>query len=82
VFAGGDEATVGAVQRIAEARGVAMATIAMAWVLRNPVVSAPIIGATRDHHLTDAAAALDIELTGDEVAALEEHYTPRLPTFF
>jgi aryl-alcohol dehydrogenase-like predicted oxidoreductase len=59
-----------------------MATIAMAWVLRNPVVSAPIIGATKDHHLTDAAAALDIELTDEEATALEEHYTPRLPTFF
>ncbi|HMG65535.1 MAG TPA: aldo/keto reductase [Streptosporangiaceae bacterium] len=82
LFARGDEATVGSVQRIAEARGVAMATIAMAWVLRNPVVSAPIIGATRDHHLTDAAAALDTELTDEEVTALEEHYTPRLPTFF
>ena len=40
-----------------------MATVAMAWVLRNPVVDAPIIGATKDHHLTDAVAALDLELT-------------------
>jgi 1-deoxyxylulose-5-phosphate synthase len=80
VFAGGDEATVGAVQRIAEARGVAMATIAMAWVLRNPVVSAPIVGATRQQHLADAAAALDVVLTDDDVRALEEHYTPRQPT--
>jgi aryl-alcohol dehydrogenase-like predicted oxidoreductase len=77
-----DEAIVGAVQRIAEDRGVAMATIAMAWVLRNPVVDAPIIGATKDHHLTDAAAALEIDLTPDEVTALEEHYTPRQPTYF
>ena len=82
IFADGDEAIVGAVQRIAEDRGVAMASVAMAWVLRNPVVDAPIIGATKDHHLADAAAAFDIELTDDEAAALEEHYTPRLPTFF
>jgi 1-deoxyxylulose-5-phosphate synthase len=77
-----DQAIVDAVQRIADDRGVAMATIAMAWVLRNPVVSAPIIGATRDHHLTDAAAALDVKLTNDEVAALEAPYVPREPTYF
>jgi aryl-alcohol dehydrogenase-like predicted oxidoreductase len=77
-----DKATVDAVQRIAQERGVAMASIAMAWVLRNPVVDAPIIGATKDHHLADAVAALDIELTTDEVTALEQHYTPREPTYF
>jgi aryl-alcohol dehydrogenase-like predicted oxidoreductase len=77
-----DQAIVDAVQRIAAERGVAMATIAMAWVLRNPVVDAPIIGATKDHHLTDAAAALDIELTDDEVAALETPYVSRQPTYF
>jgi aryl-alcohol dehydrogenase-like predicted oxidoreductase len=77
-----DRAIVDAVQRIASERGIAMATVAMAWVLRNPVVDAPIIGATKDHHLTDAAAALDIELTGDEVAALEAPYVPREPTYF
>ena len=49
---------------------------------RNPVVNAPIIGATRDHHLTDAAAALDVKLTSDEVAALEASYVPREPTYF
>jgi 1-deoxyxylulose-5-phosphate synthase len=77
-----DKAIVDAVQRIAEARGVPMAQVAMAWVLRNPVVSAPIVGATKPHHLTDAVAALDIELTDDEVAALEQPYVPRLPTYF
>jgi aryl-alcohol dehydrogenase-like predicted oxidoreductase len=77
-----DEAIVAAVQRIAQDRGVSMATVAMAWVLHNPVVDAPIVGATKPHHLADAAAALDLELTGDEVAALEEHYTPRQPTYF
>ena len=77
-----DQATVDAVQRVAEDRGVAMASVAMAWVLRNPVVDAPIIGATKDHHLTDAVAAFEIDLTEAEVTALSEHYTPREPTYF
>jgi aryl-alcohol dehydrogenase-like predicted oxidoreductase len=59
-----------------------MAQVALAWVLRNPVVSAPIIGATKVHHLTDAAAALDLTLAGEEASALEEHYTPRTPTYY
>jgi aryl-alcohol dehydrogenase-like predicted oxidoreductase len=59
-----------------------MAQVALAWVLRNPVVSAPIIGATKPQHLTDAAVALDVTLTGEEIAALEEHYTPRKPTYY
>jgi aryl-alcohol dehydrogenase-like predicted oxidoreductase len=54
----------------------------MAWVLRNPVVDAPIVGPTKSHHLTDAVGAFDIELTADEVTALEAHYTPREPTYF
>jgi aryl-alcohol dehydrogenase-like predicted oxidoreductase len=59
-----------------------MAQIALAWVLKNPVVTAPIVGATKPHHLADAAAALDIQLTGEEICVLEEHYTPRTPTWF
>jgi aryl-alcohol dehydrogenase-like predicted oxidoreductase len=59
-----------------------MAQIALSWVLHNPVVSAPIIGATKPHHLTDAVAALDVALTGAEIAALEKHYTPRKPTYY
>jgi aryl-alcohol dehydrogenase-like predicted oxidoreductase len=49
-------------------------------VLKNPVVSAPIVGATKPHHLPDAAAALDVHLTDDEVAALESAYTVRETT--
>jgi len=79
---GSDQAIVDAVQRTAEARGVPMAQIALAWVLNNPVVAAPIVGATRAHHLADAAAALSIQLTGDEIGALGQHYTPRSPTWF
>ncbi|WP_262705958.1 MULTISPECIES: aldo/keto reductase [Streptomyces] len=77
-----DKATVDAVERIAGERGVSMATVGMAWVLRNPVVTAPIVGATKPHHLADAAAALDLKLTDEEVTALEEHYVPREPTYF
>ncbi len=75
-----DKAIADAVQKLAEQRGVPMAQIALAWVLRNPVVSAPIVGATRQQHLADAAAALDLTLGDDEVRGLEEHYTPRQPT--
>jgi aryl-alcohol dehydrogenase-like predicted oxidoreductase len=71
-----------AVRRVAEDRGVPMASVALAWVLRNPVVSSPIVGPTRAEHLADAVTALDIELTDEEAAVLEEHYTPRLPTAF
>ncbi|WP_405836760.1 aldo/keto reductase [Streptomyces sp. NBC_01518] len=66
----------------ASPRRVSMAQIAMAWVLKNPVVSAPIVGATKPHHLADAAAALDIELTAEEIDSIEEPYVTRRPTFF
>ncbi len=71
---------VAAVQEVAEARGVPMAQVALAWVLVNPVVAAPIVGATKDRHLADAVAALDLELTDEEIDALEAAYTPRLPS--
>jgi len=70
-----DQAVVEAVQRVAEARGISMAQVALAWVLANPVVACPIVGATKPHHLTDAVAALDVTLTAEEMAALEEPYT-------
>jgi aryl-alcohol dehydrogenase-like predicted oxidoreductase len=59
-----------------------MAQIALAWVLRSPAVAAPIVGATKPHHLPEAVAALDIELTDDEVAVLEEHYVDSGPSWF
>jgi aryl-alcohol dehydrogenase-like predicted oxidoreductase len=71
-----------AVQRIAEDRGIPMAQVALAWVLHNPVVAAPIVGATKPHHLPDAAAALAVRLGDDEIRALESPYTPRLPSGF
>jgi aryl-alcohol dehydrogenase-like predicted oxidoreductase len=72
-----DEPVVTAVQRVAEARGVPMAQVALAWVLSKPVVSSPIVGATKPNHLRDAVAALDIDLTPAEVADLEDSYTPQ-----
>jgi aryl-alcohol dehydrogenase-like predicted oxidoreductase len=71
---------VAAVGAVAEARGIPMAQVALAWVLQNPSVAAPIVGPTKDHHLPDAVAALDVELTEDEIAALEAPYTPRMPS--
>ncbi|ROO86302.1 aryl-alcohol dehydrogenase-like predicted oxidoreductase [Actinocorallia herbida] len=82
LFLESDKAIVDAVERIAGARGVSMAQVATAWVLRNPVVTAPIVGATKPHHLADAAAALDLRLTLEEITALEGPYTPREPTYF
>jgi aryl-alcohol dehydrogenase-like predicted oxidoreductase len=49
-------------------------------VLNNPVVVAPIVGPTKEHHLADAVAAVELELTDDEVEALEAPYTPRQPS--
>ncbi|MBT2272243.1 aldo/keto reductase [Rhodococcus qingshengii] len=77
-----DKPIVDAVEAIAKKHAVPMAQIALAWVLRNPVVAAPVVGSTKPRHLTDAVAALDIELSDDDVAALEANYTPRRPTGF
>lgn len=72
----GDIAVVGTVERIAAARGVSMAQVAMAWVLAQPGVTAPIVGVSRMAHLDDALAALDFVLSAEEVAALEADYVP------
>ncbi|CAO5258601.1 aldo/keto reductase [Frankia sp. AgKG'84/4] len=71
-----DRQIVDEVARIAADRSVPPAQIALAWVLRHPGVAAPIIGATKLGHLDDAIAALDLELTDDDVAQLEKPYTP------
>ncbi len=69
-----DQPVVDAIQNIAEARGVPMAQIALAWVLSKPAVCCPIVGATKPHHLQHAVAALDLRLSQEEVAALEQPY--------
>jgi 1-deoxyxylulose-5-phosphate synthase len=77
-----DEPVVNAVQRVAENRGATMAQVALAWVLSSPFVSAPIVGATKPHHLPEAVAALDLRLTDEETRALEEPYTHHGPAWF
>ena len=71
------EPVVDAIQKVAEARGVPMAHVALAWVLSKPVVSCPIVGVTKPNHLRDAVAALDLSVTDDEIAELEERYIPQ-----
>ena len=56
--------------------------VALAWVLTNPAVSAPIVGATKPHRLPEAVAALDMNLSNEEISALEEHYTPHGLSWF
>ena len=73
---GSDKAVADAVAEIATERGIPRAQVALAWVSANPVVSAPIVGASKPHHLTDAVASLDVQLTADEMARLEAPYTP------
>jgi len=65
------------VASIAAERGVSRAQIGLAWVAKHPAVSAPIVGATKPHHLDDAIASVDIELTTDEIRSLEASYTPQ-----
>ncbi|MDH2445028.1 aldo/keto reductase [Amnibacterium sp. CER49] len=77
-----DRRIVDAVARIAAERGVSRAQIALAWVLAQEAVTAPIVGATKPHHLEDAIAAEALELDDDELQALEEHYVPHAPTGF
>ena len=72
-----DRVIVERVAEIAEGRGVPRAQVALAWMLAKPFVTAPIVGATKEHHIDDAVAATELVLTDDEVARLEEPYTPR-----
>lgn len=71
-----DHSVVDRLGRISEQRGASRAQVALAWVLNKPAITSPIVGATRPHHLSDAAAALSLRLTPEEIASLEEPYTP------
>jgi aryl-alcohol dehydrogenase-like predicted oxidoreductase len=71
-----DRKVVDRLGELAERRGVPRATLALAWMLSKPVVTAPIVGATKPNHLDDAVAALAVKLTAEEITALEEPYVP------
>ncbi|OMH27581.1 alcohol dehydrogenase [Tersicoccus phoenicis] len=77
-----DRSIVETVGVVADRHGVSRAQIALAWVLRNPVVTAPIVGATTGQHLDDAVAALEVRLSDQDVAELEAPYTPHEPAGF
>jgi aryl-alcohol dehydrogenase (NADP+) len=71
-----DFAVVDRVTEIARQRSVPNAQIALAWILHQPGVTAPIIGASKPHHLDDAVAAMSLKLSDDELKALDEPYYP------
>lgn len=77
LYLDGDRTIVDAVGRIAAERGVSRAQVALAWLLRQETVTAPIVGAAKPRHLEDAVAALELELTDKECEELEQPYTPR-----
>ena len=71
-----DKQVVDCVGEIAKGRGFSRAEIALAWLLHKPAVTAPIVGATKLHHLEEAAAAVDMKLSDTEIDALEAPYVP------
>jgi aryl-alcohol dehydrogenase-like predicted oxidoreductase len=77
-----DVPVIDAVQKLAESRGVSMAQIALAWVLRNPLVSAPIVGATKANHLPEAVDAIGLELSDEEAQELEAPYQQHGPSWY
>ena len=71
-----DRSVVDRVGEIAERRGISRARVALAWLLAQPGLTSPIVGATKPHHLEDAVAAIDVRLTPEEIQSLEEPYGP------
>ncbi|BEV01162.1 aldo/keto reductase [Novosphingobium olei] len=77
-----DRQVVAALEAVAAARDLPMAQVAMAWLLQKPAISSAIVGVTKAAQLDDALAALDIMLSAEESAALEEPYFPHRPVGF
>jgi len=71
-----DRQIVEQVSHVAKARAVPQAQVALAWLLQTDGITSPIIGASKSSHLTDAVAALSLQLTKDEIASLEAPYVP------
>jgi 1-deoxyxylulose-5-phosphate synthase len=76
LYGEGDREIVEAVARVAQARDLPRAQVALAWLLHQPAVTAPIVGASKPGHIADAVAAVELELSDDELAQLEAAYTP------
>jgi aryl-alcohol dehydrogenase-like predicted oxidoreductase len=76
LYSDDDFAIADRVTQLAEARGVPASQIALAWMLQKPVITAPIVGASKPGHLEDAVGALSVRLSDDEVQQLEELYKP------
>lgn len=76
-----DEAVVDRVLEVADARGTPAAQVALAWLLTRPGLTAPIVGATKVHHIDDAVAALDLVLSEEEILQLEGPYRTQPPQF-
>ena len=77
LYRSADREIIERVAKIAGDHGVSRAQVALAWVASHPQVSAPIVGATKEHHLDDAIASVDLVLSAEEKASLEEPYTPQ-----
>ena len=71
-----DRAVVDRLTRIAERRGIPQAQVALAWMLTKPEITAPIVGASKAHHLEDAVAAVSLRLDPEEILDLEQPYVP------
>lgn len=71
-----DDRVVDCVEQVARNHGVPPARIALAWLLHKPGITAPIIGASKPHHLEDAVAAVDVKLSSEEISTLESVYVP------
>jgi aryl-alcohol dehydrogenase (NADP+) len=71
-----DDRVVDCVEQVAKNRGVPPAQVALAWLLHKPGITAPIVGASKPHHLQDAIAAIDLKLSPEEISTLESVYVP------
>jgi aryl-alcohol dehydrogenase-like predicted oxidoreductase len=71
-----DKPVIDRLTEVAQQRELPASQIALAWMLHNPAIAAPIVGATKIHHLNDALTALSVELSSGEIDRLEEPYQP------
>jgi aryl-alcohol dehydrogenase-like predicted oxidoreductase len=72
-----DQRTIDAVGEVARRQGISRAQVALAWVLHQSVVTAPIVGSTKPSHISDAVDALDVRLSPEDILQLEKNYVPR-----